>query len=822
MVKDLDRYQQKVVDLIATGNTSFFVTGKAGTGKTTVLQKAVEAATANGKLVAVIAPTGVAAKHAGGITVHSFLHLKPAPFIPGKGIVPQLYKKIDDAYIKYLKELDTVIVDEVSMVRCDVMDAMDAILKYYRGNDKKPFGGVQMVLFGDLYQLMPVVEENQEKLLKKHYTQNGYYFFNSDVISKNPIKVLELYNVYRQKKDIEFVNILNNVRDGKLLASDIVKLEKRYKPYYVNDNVIRITTHNYKARRYNDDRLEDLPGNGREYNAFITPYFPYSEYPTTAKLVLKENARVMFVKNDTDLGCYVNGTLGKVISLNEKSVRVLTDEGVTVDVERDIWDFEEYKYDPKTKTVKIEKKGSFEQLPLRLAWSVTIHKSQGLTFDEVIIDARSSFAFGQIYVALSRCRTLEGITLTSKLDSKKVQNDPLVVAYMKNLEHIMISGSSKESFVPVTTSDLSNKDIIWPKLSDTQKKTLSYINKGIKEVSTIAQKRDFSVSTIYSHVVDLIEKGYVDVYDFVDAKKVETITKMIEASGVDTYATEIIEKAPIPLDYNEIRMARAFYKLNVNNKASKQIVKPSIVPQNTPVPIESKPKKAANIKSESIGSYWNKSDDEVLLQLVDEGYNFEEIAEVFGRSIFDISHRLLQLVRVKQTTAVSNKQIEKTSIDIDKEISILEEKWEKEDKFEREEAEGRKKTIASIYEDSGLMHRTSKQERIHTESIYDRMTSLVEEILEKNPYLQVDSRLISSFEKSALQSITESSLPNNIKVLIRNVFNAKTLKPLSLSNGKIKKIMAVLENNNELYCDLIGLFMRVNCKLYDILKISLK
>lgn len=166
MVKDLDRYQQKVVDLIATGNTSFFVTGKAGTGKTTVLQKAVEAATANGKLVAVIAPTGVAAKHAGGITVHSFLHLKPAPFIPGKGIVPQLYKKIDDAYIKYLKELDTVIVDEVSMVRCDVMDAMDAILKYYRGNDKKPFGGVQMVLFGDLYQLMPVVEENQEKLLK--------------------------------------------------------------------------------------------------------------------------------------------------------------------------------------------------------------------------------------------------------------------------------------------------------------------------------------------------------------------------------------------------------------------------------------------------------------------------------------------------------------------------------------------------------------------------------------------------------------------------------------------------------------------------------
>ena len=423
-----DAYTRKAVQLVREGK-SFFITGKAGTGKTMLLQEIVKEQKSS-KKIAICAPTGVAAKHAGGVTLHSLLGLPISIYIPGHKLAG-LYKLSPEGQ-EVVRKLDMLIIDEVSMVRCDLMDMIDNVLRHYRKNEK-PFGGLQVILFGDLRQLMPVAPEEDWEKLGKYY--KSAYFFSSNVIMDMKMPMLELSTVHRQS-DVTFIDLLNDVRDGVLTYNEERILKERYNKTFEpgrNSQFIRLTTHVHKAKK---DKLELLRGDEFEYKAWIEGLYPKEEFPNDYILVLKDGARVMFIANDNTHGRYTNGTLGTVTYCDDEYITVKTDDGYSVDVKKFSWDFYKYKINKEKKEVERILLGTFHQYPIQLAWAVTIHKSQGLTFDKVIIDAGKAFTYGQVYVALSRCRSLEGIVLTSKITPEIVTIDPIVIEYTQLVEHI--------------------------------------------------------------------------------------------------------------------------------------------------------------------------------------------------------------------------------------------------------------------------------------------------------------------------------------------------------------------------------------------------
>lgn len=427
-----DEYTRKAMDLVRRGR-SFFITGKAGTGKTRLLMEIVRECRARGKNIAVSAPTGIAAKNAEGKTLHTLFGLKTSMFIPGK---IRMRYRLDSAREKVVRSLDILIIDEISMVRCDLLDKVNLTLQYYKGN-KKPFGGIQVLLFGDLFQLPPVVTDDDKSLLLSYY--DNQYFFASDVIKKHPLPLLELRKVHRQENDLEFVKILNNIREGVYLAEDRNTLNRRLKPGYnpsEKESAVYLRTRNRKVWGHNIGKLEELPGEEKSFKAYIEDWFPKEQYPTDYELRLKVGAKVMLLRNDNDNYKFVNGTQGIISSIYDGTIRVETDEGDLISVEKSTWDVYDYVYNEETKTIDPVVVGSFTQYPIKLAWAVTIHKSQGMTFDKVIVDARRSFASGQVYVALSRCRSLAGLTLTSRITAEDIMVDPIVVEYMKTAERI--------------------------------------------------------------------------------------------------------------------------------------------------------------------------------------------------------------------------------------------------------------------------------------------------------------------------------------------------------------------------------------------------
>lgn len=435
---------RKAMELVRNGR-SFFITGKAGTGKTTLLKKIVAECRANGKNIAVTAPTGVAAKNAEGQTLHSMFGLSTTMYVPGK---MRMRYRLDDAREKVVKKLDVLIVDEVSMVRCDLLDMVDLTLQHYKGN-KNAFGGIQVVFFGDLFQLPPVVTEEDEEHLYSHY--KNPYFFSSDVIRKQPFPLLELNTVHRQEDPV-FVGILNHIREGIYLAIDREILNKRLKPGYEpsgNESAVYLRTRNKKVWGHNKGKLEELPGDEVSYSAYIDGIFPKEQYPTDYELKLKKGAKVMLLRNDHDGLKYVNGTQGVISSIYDGIIRVKTDEGELISVERSTWELYNYIYNKETKIIEPIVVGSFTQFPLKLAWAVTIHKSQGMTFDKAIVDAKQAFAPGQVYVALSRCRSLDGLTLTSRITERDIMVDPIVVEYMKNVEKIITSEKNEDKENPI-------------------------------------------------------------------------------------------------------------------------------------------------------------------------------------------------------------------------------------------------------------------------------------------------------------------------------------------------------------------------------------
>lgn len=415
-------------DFVEHTGKSIFLTGKAGTGKTTFLKTVKER---SHKRMVVVAPTGVAAINAGGVTIHSFFQLPLSPYVPNASF-QQKYSYSKEKR-KIMRTIDMLIIDEISMVRSDVLDAVDNVMRRFREHDK-PFGGVQLVMIGDLHQLTPVVKPDEEQLLKQYY--DTPYFFGSKALKSIDYVTIELHHVYRQS-DEQFLQILNDIRDGHATSEDLQTLNSRYNPAFrpkAEDGYIRLTTHNRMADDYNSHELWALKAKSFTFNAEIDKDFPEYEFPTDRILTLKTGAQVMFLKNDPK-GRYYNGRIGHVTYVDDNKILVLCPGDTNaIEVEKEIWENTKYKINEETKQIESEVVGTFTQYPLRLAWAITIHKSQGLTFDHAIIDAQFSFASGQVYVALSRCKTLAGLVLASPIPPKAIINDPRVTEYVSNQE----------------------------------------------------------------------------------------------------------------------------------------------------------------------------------------------------------------------------------------------------------------------------------------------------------------------------------------------------------------------------------------------------
>ncbi len=428
------------VDFVTLTKRSLFLTGKAGTGKTTFLKQIKNNTSKN---TVVLAPTGVAAINAGGTTIHSFFQLPFGPFIPAtapgftnnSGIADKhsIFKNIHftKSKIDMLLELDLMIIDEVSMVRCDVIDAIDTVLRYFRRQQSQPFGGVQVVFIGDLFQLPPVMPDNEWAVLKQYY--DSPYFFSSKVTQQFSPLYLELKKIYRQNEQV-FIDILNRVRTNEVAWDDLLVLHECYDPAFTasdNDNYIILSTHNKKVDSINAAALQKLTTKLHLFKGAVKGDFSDKALPTDIELQLKEGAQVMFVKNDSEpVKRYYNGKIGKVKSISEKEIVIeFPDTNREMVLERVTWENISYELNKETGEIEEKIEGTFTQYPVKLAWAITVHKSQGLTFEKAIIDLGASFAPGQVYVALSRCTSLKGMILQSRIARHCIMADEKVVAF---------------------------------------------------------------------------------------------------------------------------------------------------------------------------------------------------------------------------------------------------------------------------------------------------------------------------------------------------------------------------------------------------------
>lgn len=421
-------------DLVKNTNISLFLTGKAGTGKTTFL-KHIQSTSI--KKMVVVAPTGVAAINAGGVTMHSFFQLPFLPFIKdahhGFGQIECVNKfthfknvKFNKEKIELLNELDLLIIDEVSMLRVDMLDCINETLKYYRRN-QIPFGGVQVLFIGDMFQLPPVASDNEWNLLSQYY--KSPFFFSSEAYQQlNPAHI-ELSKIYRQKEE-KFINLLNNIRHNNMDEYDFELLQERFDPEAARyqDGLITLTTHNRTADSINQQKLAEIEEESIVFEGEINGDFNEKSLPAEKSLELKVGAQIMFIKNDIEKK-YFNGKLAKIKSIAKDEIIVEFENGNELKIEKEVWKNIRYNLNRDANVIEEEEVGSFKQFPIRLAWAITIHKSQGLTFDKLAIDAGASFAAGQVYVALSRCRTFDGLTLLSRIYQNSVLSDERIVNF---------------------------------------------------------------------------------------------------------------------------------------------------------------------------------------------------------------------------------------------------------------------------------------------------------------------------------------------------------------------------------------------------------
>ena len=421
------------LQFIEKTDRNLFITGKAGTGKTTFLHKIKQESL---KRMVIVAPTGVAAINAKGVTIHSFFQMPFGPILPNQiANTSNAQRKFSKTKIDIIKSLDLIIIDEISMVRADLLDGIDQVMRRYK-NRNKVFGGVQILMIGDLQQLAPVVRPNEWSLLQAHY--NTVYFFSSKAYQEANVVSIELKHIYRQKNE-DFIKILNEIRTDTLSDMSAKILNKNYNPSFSptkEEGYITLTTHNNRANLINESELNKLKIKSSFFKAEISGKFSENAYPNAERLELKVGAQVMFIKNDSSTDKrYYNGKIGIITAISKESVTVKCaneiDEIVT---EKETWSNINYSINEETKAIKEEMIGAFSQIPLRLAWAITIHKSQGLTFEKAIIDAEASFAHGQTYVALSRCTSLEGLVLKTPITSSAIINDNTVSIFNESVE----------------------------------------------------------------------------------------------------------------------------------------------------------------------------------------------------------------------------------------------------------------------------------------------------------------------------------------------------------------------------------------------------
>ncbi len=456
---DINPQFQKALDLFERTNKHVFLTGKAGTGKSTLLN---HFRLSTKKNHVVLAPTGIAAVNIDGETIHSFFGFSP-------NINPHEAKKEarERKDAKIFTKLDMMVIDEISMVRADLMDSMDIFLKTIRRNEL-PFGGVQVICIGDLFQLPPVLTNDEREMFGMLY--DTPYFFSSNVMKAieqdlyNPMEFIELTKIYRQK-DLEFVDLLNKIRNKQIEPGLMDKINSRYdRDFLTKENYIYLVATNKQADEVNTFHLDQLKGEAQEFWGEVKGEFDAKGFPTDQDLILKVGARVMFVKNDPD-DRWINGTLGTVTHMSEEfedpEVEVQIDNGPLVKVEPVTWTNYRSSFDQETKSIAREEIGSFNQMPLRLAWAITIHKSQGKTFDNVVIDfGRGAFAHGQVYVAMSRCRSFEGMVLKNPIQPRDIILDTRVGNFYRKLSGDGEELQTKDDIVLFLRNAIENeKDI---------------------------------------------------------------------------------------------------------------------------------------------------------------------------------------------------------------------------------------------------------------------------------------------------------------------------------------------------------------------------
>ncbi|MGI9651382.1 helix-turn-helix domain-containing protein [Chryseobacterium sp. RLHN22] len=559
-------------DLIEYTNRSVFLTGKAGTGKTTFLNEFVKKTK---KKHIVVAPTGIAAINAGGVTIHSMFGLPLRTFLPttdridssiANNIIDlQQHFKYRKDKLKLLREVEVLIIDEVSMLRADVLDMMDFSLRFIRRNNQR-FGGVQMLFIGDLYQLPPVVRD--EHVLKMFY--NSPFFFDSLAIKDIPLITIELTKVYRQT-DQEFLEILNAIRDGDVANIDFNHLNERYDPDFEagDEPYVYLCSHNKMADDINQEKLKEIKVSPKTYEAKLFGDFKENQFPNEQFLELKIGAQIMFIRNDiTGEKKYFNGKLGEVSSLDENEIKVILEGSEReITVKREVWEQKKYSLDTE-KNIQEEVLGSFEQFPIKLAWAVTIHKSQGLTFDKVIIDAGKSFTAGQVYVALSRCRTLEGIVLKSKITPDVIFKDNRILKFQGETQandHVE-SILNQEKYDYSIRKLLRTLDCQWFLKEVEQWNNLSIVTKSIDRSKSnqlyLQLKRDvLNLGKIFEKLERVI---FQKVNLFIENKEQWTEIESKSKGAVNFFFSEIRDKVFNPLKefYAEIKGAKGLKQYN--------------------------------------------------------------------------------------------------------------------------------------------------------------------------------------------------------------------------------------------------------------------
>lgn len=557
-------------DYVRFTNTHIFLTGKAGTGKTTFLRNIRQM---THKRMIVVAPTGVAAINAGGVTIHSFFQLPFGPQLPEEAQTSAIntdasarsnaarLQKINRTKINIIKSLDLLVIDEISMVRADLLDAIDSVLRRYRDRNL-PFGGVQLLMIGDLQQLSPIAKEEEWQLLRNYY--ETVYFFSSRALKQCKYESIELTHVYRQS-DKHFIDLLNKVRDNKLDIPSIDLLNTRYiKDFEIPENggYITLTTHNYQSQQINQQKLEALKGKLLKFKAETEGDFPEFAYPTDFELALKTGAQVMFVKNDPSVEKrFFNGKIGKLVAQIGDTLMVkCPGENELIEVEPLDWQNCKYSIDDDTKEIKETVVGTFTQFPLKLAWAITIHKSQGLTFEKAVIDANSAFAHGQVYVALSRCTTLEGLVLTSPINKSAIKTDQAVGGFVdhigQNQPNENTLNQAKVEFGQSLVSDLFN---------------FKELQRGLARLNRMAYENMASLDKTYIEAVDQKTGQFNSEIEAV-AQKFQVQLSQLFQVGVEVEKNQgLQERISKACDYFHPRLHEMFFKqkldVDIDNRA---------------------------------------------------------------------------------------------------------------------------------------------------------------------------------------------------------------------------------------------------------------